>query len=220
LSRRRTVPDDPAMGDVRVVSLGHAGLRIDAPGFRMVMDPWRSPQGAFFGSWFQLPDNGHLPDSTWLDVDWVTVSHEHLDHMDGTVLGRLDPAVRVVIPRYPSTVLRDRICQFGVQHVIELDGWQRLALDDRGSWVTVIPEKSPMCHDSAFLVVSEGRSVLHLNDARLTAAQGRRAPSLTSSLSRWPMRPGTRSATSTPPPSYSRSPRTSGPPSSRRSTGS
>ncbi|MFD0692067.1 Rieske (2Fe-2S) protein [Actinomadura fibrosa] len=32
-----------------------------------------------------------------------------------------------------------------------------------------------MCHDAAFLVVADGRGVLHCNDARLTAAQARRA---------------------------------------------
>ncbi|WP_328594738.1 Rieske (2Fe-2S) protein [Actinomadura macrotermitis] len=39
----------------------------------------------------------------------------------------------------------------------------------------MIPELSPMCHDAAFLVVADGRAILHCNDARLTAAQARRA---------------------------------------------
>ncbi|MDL4775910.1 Rieske 2Fe-2S domain-containing protein [Actinomadura xylanilytica] len=42
----------------------------------------------------------------------------------------------------------------------------------------MIPELSPMCHDSAFLVVADGRAILHCNDARLTAAQARRAKHL------------------------------------------
>ncbi|MFI6518692.1 Rieske (2Fe-2S) protein [Spirillospora sp. NPDC050679] len=35
-----------------------------------------------------------------------------------------------------------------------------------------------MCHDAAFLIVADGRAVLHCNDARLTAAQARRAKHL------------------------------------------
>ena len=165
----------PCVRDLTVMSLGHAGLRVQAPGFSLVMDPWRSSEGAFLGAWHQLPDNGHLAPQTWTSTDWVTVSHEHLDHMDGSVLSALAPATRVVIPRYPSTVLKDRLTRMGVDRVVEVSAWERLALDDGGSWLTVIPEKSPMCHDSAFLVVSGGHSILHLNDARLTAAQGRQA---------------------------------------------
>ncbi|MCP9950399.1 Rieske (2Fe-2S) protein [Actinomadura madurae] len=35
-----------------------------------------------------------------------------------------------------------------------------------------------MCHDAAFLIVADGRGILHCNDARLTAAQARRAKHL------------------------------------------
>ncbi len=59
--------------------------------------------------------------------------------------------------------------------VIELDAWERLALNDRGDWVTVIPELSPMCHDAAILVYVDGHAVLHTNDARLSVSQLRRA---------------------------------------------
>jgi UDP-MurNAc hydroxylase len=62
-----------------------------------------------------------------------------------------------------------------VRRIVELRPWERLALDRHGSWLTVISEQSPMCHDSAFLVSVAGCSVLNCNDARLTAAQVRRA---------------------------------------------
>ncbi|WP_307796630.1 Rieske (2Fe-2S) protein [Actinomadura barringtoniae] len=47
----------------------------------------------------------------------------------------------------------------------------------------MIPELSPMCHDAAFLVVADGHGILHCNDARLTAAQARRAKHLAGGLS-------------------------------------
>ncbi|GAA2593135.1 MBL fold metallo-hydrolase [Dactylosporangium fulvum] len=161
-----------------VTFLGHAGLRIEAQRFRLLADPWFARSGAFLGAWHQFPRNDHLDLDELLDADWVAVSHEHLDHMDLSVLTRLPSHTRVLIPRYPSTAFRDRLRGAGVARIIELEPWQRFALDAHGSWITAIPEQSPMCHDSALLVVADGYAVLNCNDARLTAAQARRAKHL------------------------------------------
>jgi L-ascorbate metabolism protein UlaG (beta-lactamase superfamily) len=158
-----------------VTFLGHAGLCLDTPGFRLLIDPWFARTGAFLGSWHQFPRNDHLDLRQLLDADWVAVSHEHLDHMDLSTLRRLPARTRVLIPRYPAPVFRDRLRAGGITRVIELDPWQRFPLDHDGSWITAIPEQSPMCHDSAFLIVAAGAAVLDCNDARLTAAQARRA---------------------------------------------
>lgn len=158
-----------------VTSLGHAGLRIDAAGLSVLCDPWLSPGGAFLGSWWQFPDNSHLATREILDADWVVISHAHQDHFDSDLLARLPEHTRVVIPRYPSSSFRDAVRRTGVRHVVELASWHRLALNDRGDWLTVIPEISPMCHDSGVLIMAAGRSILHSNDARLTLSQYRRA---------------------------------------------
>jgi nitrite reductase/ring-hydroxylating ferredoxin subunit len=158
-----------------VTSLGHAGLRIETPDLRLLCDPWLSPHGAFLGSWFQFPDNSHLLTPQILDCDWVAVSHEHLDHLDLPLLASLPEHVRVVVPRYPSPILRSRLQAAGVRHVVELDAWERLPLNTRGDWMTVIPEQSPMCHDAAIMVVAAGRAIMHTNDARLSLTQARRA---------------------------------------------
>jgi L-ascorbate metabolism protein UlaG (beta-lactamase superfamily)/nitrite reductase/ring-hydroxylating ferredoxin subunit len=157
-----------------VTSLGHAGLRVETADLRLLFDPWLSGP-AFLGSWFPLPDNRFLLDSAALDCDWVAVSHEHQDHLDLRLLASLPDRVRVAIPKYPSAHLRNLLLAAGVKHVIEVEAWQRLTLNARGDWLTVIPEVSPMCHDSGILVVANGYSVLHMNDARLSVAQLRRA---------------------------------------------
>ena len=95
--------------------------------------------------------------------------------MDLSVLTRLPERTRVLIPKYPSSAFRDRLRAGGVRRVIELEPWQRFPLDTRGSWITAIPEQSPMCNAAAFLIVTAGHAVLNCNDARLTAAQARRA---------------------------------------------
>jgi UDP-MurNAc hydroxylase len=141
----------------------------------LVADPWFARTGAFLGSWHQFPRNDHLDVPETFDVDWVAVSHEHLDHMDLSVLSKLPDHTRVLIPNYPSKTFLQRLILGGVRRIIELTPWEQFPLDTRGSWITAIPESSPMCQDSAFLFVADGRSVLNCNDARLTAAQARRA---------------------------------------------
>jgi len=157
-----------------VTGLGHAGLRVETGELRLLFDPWLSGS-AFLGAWYPLPDNRFLLTGDVLDCDWVAVSHEHQDHLDLRLLASLPDRVRVVIPKYPSAHLRTLLHQAGVRHVVEVRAWDRLPLNDRGDWLTVIPEVSPMCHDSGILVVAGGYAVLHMNDARLSVAQLRRA---------------------------------------------
>ena len=168
------VHDEAMSGGTHVTALGHAGLRIDAPGVRVLADPWISPGGAFLGSWFPFPDNSHLRDPLLKDVDVVVVSHEHLDHLDLDLLADLPADVPVVVPRYPSTILERRL-RGVVRDVVVLDAWDRYQLGDRGDWLTVIPEQCPMTHDAAVLFHIGGRTVLHANDARISLAQVRRA---------------------------------------------
>ena len=131
------------MSEPMVTALGHAGLRIDGPGVRVLADPWLSPGGAFLGSWFPFPDNAHLLTPEVLDVDLVVVSHEHLDHLDLDLIASLPETVPVVVPRYPSTIMERRLRAIGRTRIVVLDAWQRYALNDH-DWLTVIPEQCPM----------------------------------------------------------------------------
>jgi L-ascorbate metabolism protein UlaG (beta-lactamase superfamily)/nitrite reductase/ring-hydroxylating ferredoxin subunit len=160
---------------IRITYLGHAGLRVDGADLRLLMDPWLSRTGAFQAAWYQFPANAHLDQPGLLDCDYVTVSHEHLDHMDTAALARLAPTTTVLIPRYPSPTFRDRLKAAGVANVIEVPAWRKFQLNEHGDWLTFITEQSPMCNDSAVLVYAGGASLLHCNDARLTAGQARRA---------------------------------------------
>jgi UDP-MurNAc hydroxylase len=160
---------------VELTFLGHAGIRVDGVDLSMVMDCWLSDRGAFQSAWFQFPSNSHLNHARLLDVDFATLSHEHLDHMDADVLTRLPPRTKLLVHRYPSPNLRNRLRRLGVPNVVELDAWQKFHLNERGDWLCFIPEQSPMCHDSAVLLYAGGASFLHCNDARLTVGQMRRA---------------------------------------------
>jgi L-ascorbate 6-phosphate lactonase len=78
----------------RLTWLGQAGFRLVAGGTCVVLDPWGSPH------------EGRLIPPPPLElaaegVDWLLITHEHLDHLDlplvHAVLER-SPAVRVVVP--------------------------------------------------------------------------------------------------------------------------
>src|ERR687894_168951 len=91
---------------MRVTALGHAGLRTDTSAGSLLCDPWFSRRGAFLGSWHQFPANDHLLDDDLRSPTAIAVTHEHLDHLDSWFLAQVPSHVPVVVPRYPSPVLR------------------------------------------------------------------------------------------------------------------
>jgi UDP-MurNAc hydroxylase len=158
---------------LKVTALGHAGLKVETDRATLLVDPWFSPEGAFQASWFPFPDNSHLLDGTLLrDPLAVVISHEHLDHVDPWFLARVPSSVPVIIPRYASPVLRQKVQSAGVRPIIEVDPWEQVEVAD-GTRVFFVSEQSPMNHDSAIVVQGDGQTVFDLNDARLFAVQFR-----------------------------------------------
>jgi nitrite reductase/ring-hydroxylating ferredoxin subunit len=159
---------------VEIMALGHAGLRVVADTVGLI-DPWFATTGAFFGAWHQLPANGHLATEELFSPDWVAISHDHQDHLDLATLARVPPRATIFVPDYASKRLVRLVRSVTRAEVVEVRAWEHAQIDSRGSWLTFIPEQSPMCQDAAILVWSAGSSLLDCNDARLTAAQARRA---------------------------------------------
>jgi UDP-MurNAc hydroxylase len=158
---------------MEVVGLGHAGLQIVGAASTGLIDPWLTTAGAFLGSWHQLPANDFLATPELLAPDWVAVSHDHQDHLDLATLAQLPAGTPVYLPAYPSRRLSELLSRHTAARPVEVPAGERVALDDRGSWLTFVPEASPMCHDAAVLLSVDGVSVLDCNDARITPAQAR-----------------------------------------------
>jgi UDP-MurNAc hydroxylase len=157
---------------MRITALGHAGLKVDAGGSTVLIDPWFAPEGAFQASWFPFPDNaGLLQEPSVTRPDAVVVTHEHLDHLDPWFIARLPAGVPVIVPRYPSPVLRAKLAAAGDRQVIEVAEWDEIEAAP-GIRVFFVSEP-PMNHDSAVVVRADRRTLLDLNDARIFPVQVR-----------------------------------------------
>jgi UDP-MurNAc hydroxylase len=157
---------------MKVTALGHAGLKVETARATVLIDPWFSPEGSFQASWFQFPDNSHLMSPSLFEPTAIVISHEHLDHIDPWFLSRVPSSVPVVITRYPSPVLRQKIESAGPRTIIEVPPWERVDLAENVS-VFFVSEESPMNHDSAVVIQGDGKTLLDLNDARLFPVQFR-----------------------------------------------
>lgn len=151
-------------------SLGHAGIEIRTNGSRFLCDPWFSPEGAFQASWFQYPDNSFLVDDDLLSPTAIFISHEHMDHVDPWFLSRVPEEIPVYIPKYASRMLPNKVLSGRSRRVIELDQWEFEEVVP-GVKLMFVSEESPMNHDSVMVVTADGKSLLNMNDARLSAAQ-------------------------------------------------
>ena len=155
---------------MRVTHLGHAGLKVETSGGTILVDPWFSPEGAFQASWFQFPDNAHLITPTLFEPATIIISHEHMDHVDPWFLARVHPRAPVVIHRYPSPALRRKILSAGPREVTAVPAWEQVDFM-HGGYVFFVPEESPANHDAAIVIHADGRTLLNLNDARLSPVQ-------------------------------------------------
>jgi len=154
---------------MQVTALGHAGLKVETARATVLLDPWFSPEGAFLASWFVFPDNSHLVTSALLSPTAIVISHEHLDHVDPWFLSKVPSHVPVIVPRYPSPVLLQKIARGGPRPVIQAEQWQPVEIAP-GTHVFFVSEP-PMNHDSAIVVQGDGQALLDLNDARLFPMQ-------------------------------------------------
>ena len=115
---------------MRATWLGQAGFRLEADGVRVVVDPWVSPHELRL---VPPPPRALAAD----DVDWLLVTHEHLDHLDLPFLPVLlerSPDARVVVPAPLVPHVRDLV---GGDRLVAVQPGDRLDLG--GVEVYVVP---------------------------------------------------------------------------------
>lgn len=154
---------------MKVSSLGHTGLKVEAQNCRILVNPWLSPEGAFLASWFQYPDNQHLVVPSLFEPDAIIISHEYLDHLDPWFLAQIPSHIPVIIPKYPSPVLYQKIAAAGGRIIQEKASWEVFQIAE--TRIFFVAAASPMHHAAAIVMISDGQSLLNLNNVQLTPCQ-------------------------------------------------
>ncbi len=158
---------------------GHACLKIYQEGKpALLTDPWFSPHGAFFGSWFQFPENTALTNEAIHGVNDICISHNHADHFDPPVLLKAlaqNPWLKIHLPGYQTTWF-SRLASALLQgwerkRITEHPPYQEFTIGDSEVRAFFVPEESPGEVDSAIVCYDFSSNVVNLNDARLAADQ-------------------------------------------------
>lgn len=144
---------------MRIRSVGHACLEIEANGLRIVTDPWWEGP-AYTNQWFPWP----TPQPAGLEqrtVDYVYLSHGHEDHLHVPTLKTLRPGATALVPELVAggfgSYLRDEL---GFAHVIELPHGKPVRLR-RGLVATCYVNMT----DSLLVLEDGDRVLVNANDA-------------------------------------------------------
>ena len=156
---------------MQIEFLGHAGFIIAQGKIRVACDPWLSPLGAFHASWFQFPCNHRLWHNDYRNLAAVVITHEHQDHLDADFLAdKLTPEIPIVVPRYPSQNLRNKVRQACQNPIVEVEPGTEHVFGE-GFRLLFTSEESPANQDSAVTFLSREAVLINMNDARLTHQQ-------------------------------------------------
>ena len=160
---------------MRTVFHGHACLAIESGTGGVLVDPWFSREGAFYGAWFPFPDNAPLRDQALARASAICVSHNHADHLDVAVLDRAcaaDATLSIHVPRYPTAWFADRLARVAPSlrdRFAEHAPWQ--PFDAGGLSLFFVPDADPGAIDAALVARADGQCVVDLNDAHLSTEQ-------------------------------------------------
>lgn len=165
-SRPAPRPGGYSGGNMRITSLGHAGLYIETRYGRILCDPWVNP--AYFGSWFAFPDNSALDWARLGQADYLYVSHMHQDHFDPALLREhVSRDVTVLLPDFPVPDLREHLERIGFSRFLVLPSGQEVKAGGLRLMIQALrsPTDGPL-GDSALAVSDGTATILNQNDAR------------------------------------------------------
>ena len=137
----------------------------------LLIDPWLSKSGAFFGSWFQWPINHNLLPNLLADIrnskeTFIYISHEHQDHFDIETLKELRKiACKCVIPKYFDSFLYDSLISLGYE-VTQVQDQKKLYFNDFDSIELLIIDTG-VTHDSAAIIEIEKKIFVNQNDCKV-----------------------------------------------------
>ncbi len=141
---------------MEVTFIGHAAILIETSGLRILSDPWW--QGPCFGDQWYIYPRPSLSPVEAAPVDYIYISHAHVDHFHLGTLRRFPQGTKVLVS---SEIELARLLDEMSFEVIELRSDEERDLGN-GVRARVIPT----CGGDTLMGVSDGRETcLNLNDA-------------------------------------------------------
>ena len=146
--------------------LGHAAIYIRNSATSLVVDPWFSEAGAFLASWHQFPEPTGVDLDEVRAVDYVVLSHEHLDHFDIEFIKTINPNASIVIPSFGNKYLLDSLSVLP-NEIIEVDYKERFKLGDE---LIAVPltQTVPIQMDCTWIFEVNNIIVVNFNDMQPT----------------------------------------------------
>jgi UDP-MurNAc hydroxylase len=154
----------------KLTYLGHACFLFETDSGAILTDPWLSPNGAFLGTWRQLPPNDHvLPlviEKMKAKPVLIYLTHEHEDHYDEETLRVLLPhAAGICIPNYENKFLKKLIEKnLGLQPLLINENVME---DFHGIRYKIFIDESGINRDSAIFIKAPGLSFFDGNDCKI-----------------------------------------------------
>jgi len=152
---------------MKVTYIGHACMLMESAGTRILMDPWLTDP-TYHGTWWHYPPLA-LGARDLPKLDYLYISHEHMDHFDPPTLRQLDKEVHIIIANFKRKRFRDRIAALGFSRITEVDFGRDFHCNGSGFTVRLIPPDRAW-DDSAILVKDGTTTVLNVNDCHLDDA--------------------------------------------------
>jgi UDP-MurNAc hydroxylase len=146
---------------VRFQVLSHAGLRVEAAGRELLVDPWLVGS-CYWRSWWNYPPVARALVEE-LRPSFVYLTHIHWDHFHGVSLRRFDRSTPVLVPKGHYDRMRRDLGTLGFTNVRELRHGETAQLA-RGFRITSYQFFPFM--DSALVVEADGVVLLDANDAK------------------------------------------------------
>lgn len=155
---------------MEVTFWGHNCFTISQGTTTILIDPWFSKKGAFFGSWHPWPSNYDQLDVLKAKLTGQTVyvylSHEHQDHFDLETLSDLAGlCVRALVPLYHDRFLveKTKAVGFDVTEVADSDEFEIA----KGFTLMPMIVDTGVNHDSAVLIKTVDAVFLNQNDCKI-----------------------------------------------------
>lgn len=156
---------------MKIKFFGHNCYLLQSESASIIIDPWLSKTGAFFGSWFQWPKNHHLMPEliNILEKSVPTIlyiSHEHQDHFDIDTLKVIRPFIsKCIIPKYEDEYLLTELKTLGFE-VIELADQIKYFINTH-SYIELMIVDTGVNHDSTAIVNLGNETFVNQNDCKI-----------------------------------------------------